>query len=302
MGDIEDIALDLIGGVSGGRPSARLSVLRAFLTGNYLEDAAQLVLDHPNRAFILTGFYIPLPYVSPLPDGGSVETDGPPGSYFLGEALRKLGWSVTYVSDKYCTFVFKDVPGAEDYVEFPVTGWEESEQFARGLLAQKDPTVVFSVERPGVTINRRYLNSFGWDLTEFVAKLDPLVDNHPVTVGVGDGGNEIGMGNFAVDVRFSGYTHPLLMDEPTVTRSTRPVLGYSSDWGCYGLVTALSKLTRRDLLPTGDEVKDFIRMIVDRGVVTGSGRRSYTVDGRSLEEHDELMERFRAVLKREGVG
>ena len=76
---------------------------------------------------ILTRFFIPVPYTNPLPDGGLVEFDGPVGAYGLGQSLRRLDYQVTYVSDKWCTFVYQGVPGAEDHVEFPITGWKESE-------------------------------------------------------------------------------------------------------------------------------------------------------------------------------
>jgi hypothetical protein len=52
----------------------------------------------------------------------------------------------------------------------------------------------------------------------------------------------------------------------------------------------------RDLLPTGDEVADFIVKIVDNGVVTGTGRIQYVVDGRSLDDQRELIANLRALL------
>ena len=58
MGAFEDVALDLLGGVGGGSPSPRLVELRPFLASNYIEDAAQFILDNPGRAFIITGFFI----------------------------------------------------------------------------------------------------------------------------------------------------------------------------------------------------------------------------------------------------
>lgn len=297
MGAIEDIALDLIGGVRGGKPAPRLVELRPYLAFDYMEDAARFMLDHPNRAMIITGFFIPVPYKFPLPEGGSVETDGPPGAYFLGEALRALDFHVTYVADRWFSFVFDGVPGAEDYVEFPMADFKESDNYSRKLLEEKDPSVVISTERCGLTRERRYLNMMGWDISEFTAKLDYLLENHPHTVAVGDAGNELGMGNFAPFI--GDLPHPLA--EPAVVPSTKPVLGRSSDWGCYGLVTALSKLAGRDLLPTGKQVQEFIVDICDRGVVRGDGRKGYEVDNRTLEEQGEVLDRLRGVLKDAGI-
>lgn len=297
MGAVEDIALDLIGGVMGGKPSPRLVELRGYLPTNYIEDAAQFILEHPDRALIITGFFIPVPYVNPLPDGGTVETDGPPGAYFLGRALQQLNYKVTFVSDRWCTFLFKDLPGVDDYVEFPIADFKESDEYGRRLLSEKKPSIIIVTERCGVTRNRRYLNGRGWDISEFTAKLDCLLDHHPYSVGVGDGGNEMGMGNFAPYIQ----EIPHSLAEPAVSCSTRPVLARCSDWGCYGIITALSKICRRDLLPTSQEVQDFLVQIVDRGAVTGTGRKKYEVDGRSLKEQGEVINRYRNLLRKEGV-
>ena len=299
MGAIEDIALDLIGGVAGGKPSTRQAELRPYLPTNYFEEAAQMILDHPGRVMILTGFFIPKPYTFPLPDGGLVEFDGPIGAYGLGEGLRRLDFEVTYVSDKFCTFAYKDVPGAEDYVEFPITGFKESSEFALKLLDEKKPSIVVATERCGVTAYQRYHNGRGWDISEFTAKLDALMDNHPHTIGIGDNGNEMGLGNFAGGI-IETIPHP--RPEPTITRSTKPLLGCSSDWGCYGLLAALSKLTKRDVLPTGQEVGDFIRQCSGRGMLTGSGQSGkFEVDGRPIEHQVELLGSLRRVLKKEGI-
>ena len=297
MGAIEDISLDLIGGVRGGKPAPRLVELRPYLATDYVEDAARFILDHPNRAMIITGFFIPVPYKFPLPEGGSVETDGPPGAYFLGEALRQLDFHVTYVADRWFTFVFDGVPGAEDYVEFPMADFKESDNYSRRLLEEKSPSIVISTERCGLTRERRYLNMMGWDISEFTAKLDYLLENHPHTVAVGDAGNELGMGNFAPFI--GDLPHPLV--EPAVVPSTKPVLGRSSDWGCYGLVAALSKLAGRDLLPSDKQVQEFIVDICDRGVVRGDGRKGYEVDNRTLEEQGEVLNRLRGVLRDGGI-
>ena len=48
-------------------------------------------------------------------------------------------------------------------------------------------------------------------------------------------------------------------------------------------------------------MQEFIVRIVDKGVVTGSGRKKYEVDGRSLDQQAELLGALRDALKRSGV-
>ena len=163
------------------------------------------------------------------------------------------------------------------------------------------------IERCGVNAKGRYLfdghsatrgdfATRAWDVTDRTAKLDFLMDNHPHTVGIGDGGNEMGTGNL------EQWTREILpTGEPSITRSTWPVIASVSNWGAYGLVAALSLQTKRNLLPTIDAAKAFIRLIVDRGAVGGNGRSEYLVDGYTLEENAATLQRLWAVLEREGV-
>ncbi len=292
MGAFEDVALDLLGGVGGGSPSPRLVELRPFLASNYIEDAAQFILDNPGRAFIITGFFIPVPYTDPLPLTGSVETDGPPGAYFLGRTLEQLDYEVTFIADKWSNLVFNDIKDVGEYVEFPIVSEDESRDFANQLLSEKNPSIVIATERCGATSDGRYLNGRRWDITEFSAKTDFLMNDRVQSVGIGDGGNEMGMGNFAPFIK----EIPHGMDDPCVTSCTKPILGRSSDWGCYAIIAALSKIVGRDLIPTGDEVTQFIIDIVDKGVVTGTGRVQYVVDDRSLDDQREILDNLRALL------
>jgi hypothetical protein len=221
-----------------------------------------------------------------------VETDGPPGAYFLGRALEQLDYEVTFIADKWSNLVFNRIDDVGEYVEFPIVSEDESRDFANQLLSEKNPSIVIATERCGANRDGKYVNGRGWDISEFSAKTDFLMNDRVKSVGIGDGGNEMGMGNFAPFITEIAHG----MDEPCVTSCTKPVLGRSSDWGCYAIIAALSKIVGRDLLPTGDEVTQFIIDIVDNGVVTGTGRIEYVVDGRSLDDQKEIIANLRALL------
>ena len=135
-----------------------------------------------------------------------------------------------------------------------------------------------------------------WDITERTAKLDFLMNNHPHTIGIGDGGNEVGVANVV-------EKEPAVLPsgEPTVTRSTWPIIASVSNWGGYGLVAALSLQVKRNLLPTIEADKSYIRWLVDRGVVDGRGRQQYTPDGFTLDENAAILEKLWALLKQEGI-
>ena len=282
MTAIEDIILD--------NDRRGISALRPHLPDDFCGQAARLILDNPGRALICTGFYI-LGAKAP-------ETDGPPGAYFLGKALNALGFSTTYVTDKYSAFLFGGLVPADSVVEFPVTDVEASEQFADDLLARLQPSVVISIERCGATAGGEYLNMRGVDISPYNAKLDALVLHHDATVGVGDGGNEIGMGSLAEHI--PGVD--TLPNNPTVTPVDRLVLASVSNWGGYGIIAALSELSGRNLLPAVESEEEVIRHMVDLGAVDGiEVRPVYSVDGFPLEENRITLARLHAHLAGAGI-
>ncbi len=137
------------------------------------------------------------------------------------------------------------------------------------------------------------------DISEFTAKIDYLFDGSRRTVGIGDGGNEIGMGNLAEVIQ----QIKILTPEPSVARVDKLIIASVSNWGAYGLVAALSLLVNENLLPETQWEKDFIRELVRRGAVDGTdGENKPTVDGFDLEENArtlaKLHEYVRARLER----
>lgn len=283
MSEIEDIILD--------NDRRGVSRLRHLLPGDYCTQAAQLILDHPGHALILTGFYIM--------GANAPETDGPPGAYYLGKALESSGFAVTHVTDKYTGFLFRDLVSDSQNVEFPVADLRTSEGLAIQLLDQLQPSIVIATERCGLTAKNRYLNMRGVDITPYNAVLDYLVTNHDASVGIGDGGNEIGMGNLAEHIP----TVDTLPGEPATTRVTRLVLASVSNWGAYGLVAALSLLSSRNLLPTAEEEAALVRHMVDLGAVDGTlAEPVYAVDGFPLEENRQALDRLHAALRSRGIG
>ena len=57
----------------------------------FIERSTDLIMDKRGVVFITTGFYIL--------SAKSSETDGPPGAIALGNALKKIGYKVVYVTD-----------------------------------------------------------------------------------------------------------------------------------------------------------------------------------------------------------
>ncbi len=283
MDSIEDIILD--------HDLRGVAALRPYLPSDYCHQAAQYIVDHPGTVAIATGFYILM--------SGSPETDGPPGAIAIGNALQALGRQVAYISDSHTTPMLRDCLGASaQVVDFPIADAAGSRRFATDTLARLGPALLIAIERCGRTRDDTYLNMRGADITPYTARLDCLFEAGVPSVGIGDGGNEIGMGNLAQVIP----TVDRLPSNPAVTRVDRLVIASVSNWGGYGLVAALSRIAGRNLLPTVEHETRLIHRLVDLGAVDGTtGEGKYYVDGFTTEENGELLTRLHRLLAEEGV-
>ncbi len=281
---IEDIVLqDDIRGMTALKPHMR---------ENYMERCADLLLDHPGKIFIITGFYIML--------AEATETDGPPGAVAMGNALAKLGNEVAYVTDELSSDVVRSIAGHE-VIEFPITNHFESAKFANELVQEHSPSALVAIERAGLVGDGTYRNFRGVDFTPYNAKIDHLFDQHPYSVGIGDGGNEIGMGNLQNVI--PTIEHEFLPKNPCVTTTTELIIASCSNWGGYGLIAALSLKKGVNLLPSVEEAKQMVRDIVAIGAVEGmSGENKEWVDNRDLEADSACLSDLHALLGEQRIG
>ncbi len=283
MGEtIEDIILD--------QDKRGMMALRPYLPDDYCSQAAKFIMDNPGGVIIVTGFYVVM--------AGKPETDGPPGAIAIGEALKGLGRAVTYVSDEYTTPVLRRYANGSDVIEFPIDGVDASKKHAKGILKKVKPSLLISIERCGRTREDTYLNMRYVDISPNTARLDYLFDSEVPSVGIGDGGNEIGMGNLAEVIP----TVDSLPDYPAVNQVDRLVIASVSNWGGYGLVAALSRISGKNLLPSVESETAMLHGMIEAGVVDGTtGNAVPTVDNFSAEENGALLDRLHRAVESAGT-
>ncbi|HXG17003.1 MAG TPA: DUF4392 domain-containing protein [Calidithermus sp.] len=248
----------------GGRGLTRYLVPGAALN-------AARALRGARRVVLVTGFCVP---------PGVPETDGPPGAAVLGRALRRLGADVRYLTDRPVAAPLAAVLKALGEPE-EVEVWDGGAPARRGWR----PTHLVAIERPGRTAAGDYLSAGGESVAAWNAPLDALFMRPAgaVTVGVGDGGNEVGMGNLRARLT---RAEPRLARVASVVRVRHLVVAGTSNWGAYGIVAGLARLTGRVLLHTPQDERRLVEACVDAGAVDGlSRRREPTVDGLPLEVH-----------------
>lgn len=157
------------------------------------------------------------------------------------------------------------------------------------LVERHKPKAVISIERAGMCPDGTYRNMVGQDFSEGRSRLDYMIDaarkrNIP-TIGVGDGGNEIGMGTFADAVAEHIHLGDKICPKNSVTDLLLPC--GVSNWGCYAIQAALAILTgNRDLAHTPELEERMINAATSLGLVDGTtGTLEAKVDGMPAPVH-----------------
>jgi len=237
-----------------------MQLARAALEPGYYLRAARHLRDVTGVVLIATGF----------PVTGTFETDGPVGAIVLYDALQALGAQPMLTCGPPLSTTL-----ADDYhvLELAATNLDDAQEEAERKLSELAPDAIVAIERPGLAADGRYYNMRGVDITERCCFFDPFMDRASCpTIGIGDGGNEIGMGNIAA-------TLSALSVRASVTRCDELLVADVSNWGAYGLVALLGHWAGRDLLASVSPVQ-IINYLSTRGSVDGvTGENTLTEDG-----------------------
>jgi hypothetical protein len=149
------------------------------------------------------------------------------------------------------------LPTTVAVIPFPIHP-DEAEQAAERLFGAIRPGALIAIERPGANEHGHYHGAKGFRLTEHCAKVDVLFERGKAagiyTVGIGDGGNELGCAVIR-DTVVASVPYAATCQCPcggTVVPAFVPdhlVLTAISNWGAYGVAAALALLLdRREVL------------------------------------------------------
>lgn len=274
METIEDIIL---------RHSKRgMNILREYMDDGYCKAAAGDILSWSRGCvFLTTGFYV----------AGYAETDGPVGTLMLAEALKKLSYTPVIITDEYCRGFFEG--RGIDIVYMDINADEE---FCKKIISEYNPSGMISIERCGRNINNDYANMRGVSIKENTARTDLFFEEGMgkiPSVGVGDGGNEIGMGNL------SDIISERLSLVPCDVKVDRLVIATVSNWGAYGICAYLEQITGQKLLWSFEEVRGYIEDTVNIGSVDGVLKeRVVSVDGFDMSIEKEIVDALTAFVRK----
>lgn len=289
--------------------------------------ACRSIADHPQpRVAVVTGFFIP----AAEPPAG--ETDGPPGALFVARALTPLGIHVALASDPFCLQALVAglrACGLENtvrLVEIPSasTCMGEAEYCLKLHEQLGAPTHLISLERVGPTHTPQTLRTSGatpQQMREYMTSVAPEYRGRchsmrardittlmrpahlpfenriagMTTIGIGDGGNEIGMGKIAWDVIRRNIPRGDLVACRTAT-DLLVVCGVSN-WGGYALSAGIRLLRNAPRDPSLFDARrehELLQTMVTAGpLVDGVTSQSVaTVDNLSMEVHGEILRRL----------
>ncbi len=260
--------------------------------------AAARSLAGATGAGLVTGFFVP------RGDTPAAETDGPVGSALLAAALAACGVPARIAVDTPCAAAVRvAIDAAGGGVGVDEVGVDDRTGIERVARAWSEAGIshAIAIERCGRSADGRPRNMRGADVSPWTAPLDDLfLAGRWTRLGVGDGGNEIGMGKLPAGL--IGRTVPNGELIASTTTCDHLVVAGVSNWGAYGLLAALAVL-RADWSPILDKFlsaeRDLFvtRAVVDKaGAIDGvSARREATVDGFGPEIHGALIHGLRRI-------
>jgi hypothetical protein len=231
------------------------------------------------------------------------ELDGPPGAALLGRSIhhtlgavpvfliedelrdamistaRAAGFAILGIGESIAAASSEAPLHAASVLSFP-KGPSDATEESRRMIDLYKPTAVIAVEKGSANEKGTIHNARGMDTTACMAKVDELVRKARsasiVTVGVGDGGNEIGMGRIRDTIRSkvpygSRCACPCGGGIAPVQETDLLVTSTVSNWGAYGIAAYLAVMNN-DVGGLHDEAMELrtLREAADAGLIDGN--------------------------------
>jgi D-glutamate cyclase len=250
-----------------------------------------------------TGFFVP------TGNPPAFETDGPLGGVFLLRSFSLILQQVAVWSPPACGRAVEagalkaglrpDVVRLESEAEDPrvvvqIGGWPGYQS-----------THSIALEHVGRATDGRCYSMRGRDITEHTAPVDAgyalsAGERGTVSIGIGDGGNEIGMGKIPHDTIVKNIPNGDLIHCRVPTDHL--IVAGVSNWGAYALAAGVFVL--RGVTPPADlfdpdREREILEVMVLEGpLVDGvTGQQTATVDGLTWDEYVKPLIRIGEILR-----
>lgn len=226
----------------------------------YLAARALLERVAPRRAVLLcAGFFDPPSMID--------EADGPLGAALLARslcvALDATPVLVTEVANLERTAhllrslglevldfeLARTTPFKASVLPLPIAP-RRAERVAKEIFDRTEPAALVAIEKPAPNVKGYYHTGVGLNVTDLVGKVSYLVDEARargvVSIGIGDGGNEVGMGKILATCQEALPTGTQCLycecgaGIAAATETDILVVGAVANWASYGIEACLA--------------------------------------------------------------
>lgn len=264
-------------------------------------DVVGIITGFPSRSFLGRGI---------------TETDGPVGAVYLARVLDEVldavpviitdvelqhycakpsynaGLLVTTMAQALFAKRGRVRAAAVSFLDCPVDDGE-ARVVAERFLREVQPKALIAVEMPGKAADGFAHTASGRAIVdEHLAKADHFFElaqeQGLLRIGLGDGGNELGMGNLRTTL---ADLSPLGATIAAVAESDVPVVGASSNWAAYAIGVCLEALGGSTRVNRSIDLAGIIRRCAEEGAIDGiSSRPEAKVDGTPISMNLGLIE------------
>lgn len=258
------------------------------------------------------------------------ETDGPPGAAFLARAINRAynaipfiliernlvsamsnvvnaaGLKVLSPTQTVKTLGYHAPINSASVLSFP-TEKDLAVREAFNLIKKYNPKVVITIEKGGMNKKEIIHTSRGVDSSKYMAKIDYLVQeaikNNIPTIGIGDGGNEIGMGCIEEEIRKNlpfgeKCKCPCQAGIAPSTKTDFLITAAISNWGAYGLAAGIALLKKNiDIFHNSETERRVLQKAADAGFIDGiNGYTEPGADGLPARIHESFVDILRELI------
>lgn len=260
------------------------------------------------------------------------ETDGPPGAASLARAINRAYHAIPFIfieenlvqgmstivnaaglkvlspSQAVETPAYHAPINSASVLPFPIDK-DLAVKKAADLIKKYNPKAMITIEKGGMNKKEVIHTSRGVDSSKYMAKIDYLVQeaikNKITTIGIGDGGNEIGMGCIQEEIRknlpFGDKCNcPCQAGIAPSTKTDFLITAAISNWGAYGLAAGIALLKNDIGIFHNSEIeKRVLQKAADAGFIDGiNGYTEPGADGLPSRVHESFVEVLRELVLR----
>lgn len=171
---------------------------------------------------------------------------------------------------------------------------------AARVMAAYAPAAMVSIEKPGPSKTGRYHTGVGLDVTDTLGKIDHFVDAaHKagvLTIGIGDGGNEVGLGNIIDTVT---EVVPGGDKIGAATKCDILVIASTANWGSYAIEACIAAaLHKPEVLHALDDERRVVDGSVNAGFIDpATGIPNGWIDGTPPICSESMLELLRQMVE-----